>query len=1305
MEKFIPTTRRTPIDFDPFQGPRIVATAPTTEPQREVWTASLIDPEASCSYNESVSLHLQGTLDTHRLQQAIDALVLRHEGLRTVFNASGTRSIILADLHVPLEITDLSALEQAARVERQQAVARSAMTTPFDLAHGPLWRVLLFRHDATTHVLRIVGHHIVCDGWSMSILIGDLSILYSALLTGTTAPLPEADPYSRYAQAINTFYRSAENRAVVDHWKELFKAPLPQLDLPTDRPRPREKTWRADRIDIELPTELVAGLRGVGMRYGSSFVTTLLSVYEVLLARITGQRDIVVGLPAAGQSDMGMHHLVGHCVSLLPLRSKLDDGLPFNQHLDQRRKGVLDAFDHQRFTFSTLLREMNVPRIPGRAPLVPVVFNLDVEMADRVRFEGITHSFKSDPRAFEQFEMAMNASSSGDRLVLEWSYNTDLFDASTIRGWMEQLQGIITAVIADPTKPIGDLIDPDLEKAPYPPASWAGKDVTIAGSRTVALDFDDAARRHPHNKAVVYGERQLTYAELHKLVEARAAHLIGLGLQPGGPVALFAAPGPELIIGLLAVVRAGGVFIPIDKDLPAERIQYLLEDAGAQFVLTQRPLAGMLPEGSPPTILLDEAPPTGSAPAFQGTCEDPVYIIYTSGSTGQPKGTVVPHRGVLRTVHDQRFMAFGPELVFLYHLSISFDACQIAIMGALLNGGTLVIPAQEQPTLPDLARTITMHGVNSMATAGGYFKLLIDEHPESLRGMRHLMTGGDAISVPHVRKAFALLGPGVIINAYGPTENSMLCTAHTVMEEPATDRPLPIGTAINGATLHVLNEAGRPVRIGERGELHTGGAGVAIGYWNRPDLTAERFIPDPSPDRPGARLYRTGDMVRWSTDGQLQFIGRADDQVKVRGYRVEPGEIENALNDLALIKDRAVLAHPDGTGEHRLALYVVPANVGSHGLEQAIRQHLGERLPAYMVPEDIMLLETIPYTANGKADRKRLPRPERAAHSNKEGPVAPRNPTEQLLHDIWSELLDRSGIGVHDNFFELGGHSLLGIQMFARFERRTGTNIAIKTLFRAPTIAQLAAEITGGPVHQEWTNLSAIQPDGDRLPFFCVHGDEGNIFIPKYIGQDQPFYGFFHQGEDGLPIQYRRVEDIARHFIREMKEARPHGPYLLGGYSFGGIVAFEMACQLAAAGEDVPVLTLFDTYAPAESVINSREDEKLHEPMKRFLMRRMVKYYRDKGQPLPGKFRHFHIIDTYGEATAAYRPGIFPGRISLIRTRQSPGAPDMGWHGLAREGVEIRHVAGDHFSMIKEPHVKELALALREVIDKVGVTV
>lgn len=1306
MEQFFKETRLVAVDHDPFAGTPIQLTAPTTEPQREVWAASQVGEEASCSYNESISLDLDGPLDPGILRASIASVVQRHESLRAVFDSTGTRMVVQQEMPVELEIHDLASLQEEARNKQMEEIGMDLMATSFDLAHGPLIRFILFRLGSAKNVLRIVAHHIACDGWSMSILIGDLSKAYAAGGSLEHAGLPEAVSASLYAQELNAFYRSDANKEVKAYWKELFTPPIPVLDLPVDHGRPLEKTWNAKRIDIALDPAITEGLKKLGTRFGSSFVTTLLSVYEVLLARITGQRDIVVGMPAAGQSDMGMEELVGHCVALLPLRSVIDEDLPFSTYLQQRKKSLLDAFDHQRFTFSTLLHELNIPRDPGRVPLVPVIFNLDMEMDDRVNFPGLVHHLRSEPRTYEQFELAMNASSSKGRLTLEWSFNTDLFKEDTVRGWMRELEQMARHIIADPSTIIDDLLHEGRQLAELPHREWTGTASATPQELTIPAAFDRIAKMHPDHKALVQGNASLTYGELRDQVDALAAELIDRGVRPGMAVAVCAAPSFDLITALLAVVRAGGAFLPIDHSYPKARLDYLLSDSGASILLTTKSLSNMFGDFRGTLVAID-GERTGSIvrrPGFAGTTDDPAYIIYTSGSTGEPKGTVVPHRGVMRIVKDQPFVEFGPGLTTLFHLSISFDACQLTVMGTLLTGGTMVLPASEKPALSDFVNAIRNQGVNCLFSASGYFKLLVDEHLEDLKRLRYFITGGDAISVPHVRKALRTLGPGVVINVYGPTEATILATAYPVVDESWAGGSIPIGKPIGNTLLHVLDAKGRPVRVGQTGELYIGGSGVALGYLNRPEQTAKHFLPDPFSKIPGAMMYRTGDMVLWNEEGELEFTGRTDDQVKVRGFRVELGEVEAALNNLATVKDKVVVALPSSNGEKRLVLYTVPADPAvvaddetsapgtNAAFRQAVEEHLAQALPEHMRPSDIVVIRSMPLNSSGKPDKKRLPEPPRSQAHMLTKHVSPRNEMETALARIWCKLLNLEQVSIHDNFFEIGGQSLIGIQMLAHVERELGQKLPVKALFQSPTIAKLAAMMNHGPATGlNLKNLSAIQPKGERAPFFCVHGDEANVFIPRYLGEGQPFYGFFHQGEDGLPVTYKTTKGIAEHYIRELRQVRPRGPYFLGGYSFGGIVAFEMACQLVAQGESVPLVALFDTYSPEENVEMIRIEQKIHEPLKRVIMRKLVKFYHDRKKPLPGKLRHFYIIDTYGTSIEQYRPGVFPGRLTLIRTKTSPGTQDMGWGKLAKEGVEIRYTDGDHYSIVKEPFVRQLA--------------
>ncbi|MBP8823678.1 MAG: amino acid adenylation domain-containing protein [Flavobacteriales bacterium] len=1311
MESFIPEVKQVPVDHDPFSGPAILRTMPTTEAQMEVFAASEMGHDANCAYVESVSLILTGTMDRPALEQALTDLVARHESLRSVISANGMRMVVLERMDLAFAFHDLGGLDQPARDIRLAELAEQDMRKAFNLGTGPMFRAMLIRTTPDEHILRMSGHHAVLDGWSLGILMAEASVLYSAHAARTEPLLPPAVPFSAYVLATLDFQRSSAHAPVEQYWTELFKGPIPRLDLPTDRVRPARKTFNGHRLDLPLDPDLVHGLRGVATRNGASFVTTLLSAFEVLLAKLTGSTDIVTGLPAAGQSDLAMKHLVGHCVNLLALRSTVDEDLSFDAYLKQRRSQVLDAFDHQKYTFGTLVQKLKVPREPGRIPLVPVVFNIDMNMDDGVAFAGLAHRFISNPRHYENFELFLNATGQGDSLILEWSYNTDLFDAATIFDWMWQLNGVISRIIADGARPIKLLTQ---EAAPangslLPAAEWHGTTTSIPRAHGMDALFDEVAATYSERTAIQAGEESWTYGRLHRRMLSLAAALLAAGVKPGDPVGLCTERCPDMAAAMLAILRCGAAFVPFDPSYPADRLAYMLADTAVRVLITQRPLAAALPRHRANLLILEDTPDTPAAnlPPL-GTPEGAAYIMYTSGSTGRPKGVVVPHRAVIRLVRGQNFLPFGPDLTFLQLSNISFDASTLELWGALLNGATLVLQPQQKPTLQEIIDTIGQHKVTTAWFTAGLFNLLVDEHLERMRGLKHILTGGDVLSVPHVRRALRALGPGVLINGYGPTENTTFTCCHAINEEHDLQVRVPIGKPIANTTVHLLDDRMQAVAVGEKGELYTGGDGVALGYWNQPGLTSMQFVDDPFSNTPGARLYRTGDLARWLPNGTIDFLGRADGQVKVRGFRVELGEIESAISQVTAVKDRVVAARNDQPGEKQLVAYLVPVDAAGlseeveaqEALIRIVRDHLRTALPDHMVPTAFVILPELPLTANGKVDKRALPMPEHRAQVMHTRHVQPRNAKEELLAKLWAEALGVPTVGVHDNFFDLGGHSLIGIQLLARVEERFGKRLPLNSLFQAPTVAALAKLVHGKEGPAGLKNLAALQPEGSRMPFFCVHGDEANHHIMRHLGKDQPYYAFFHQGEQGAPFEHHGVEGIARHYANELLSVQPEGPFLLGGYSFGGIVAYEMAQQLTAAGHEVPLLALFDMPAPDIFVKNMKLEEKLHEPIKRVVMRNLVERALAKGRIRSHRLQHFHIIDNYNRAIMDYRPKPYNGPVTVFKAAGTQGTDDMGWADLVTGHLDVHVLPGDHYSLIKDPEVALLVRELSRCIDR-----
>lgn len=1316
MEKFIQETTFKPVEFDPFQGPTIVRTAPSTEAQREVWVVSQMGKEASSAYIESVSLELksdsaESAVDAELMEATIRRLVERHEGLRSVLSADGMRVIVLEDVNVPFTFTDLANSSADEQKKQLKAIADSDMSAAFDLLNGPLFRVQLIRTSDTSHLLRLSGHHVIVDGWSLGIIMADVSSIYSALKAGREPALSEAFRFSDYAIAQIDFAKSPEHTQVERYWLDLFAGSIPRVDLPTDRPRPKVKHYSGNRLDLAMDAALVQRLRETATRNGASFVTTLLTSFELLIHKLTGDRDLVVGLPAAGQSDYDMKELVGHCVNLLALRSHVDEEMPFSEHLKNRRTGVLDAFDNQKYTFGTLVRKLNVPREPGRIPLCPVVFNVDMNMDDGVAFTDIKHRFISNPRSAEHFELFLNATGNDDGMILEWSYDTALFDEATIRGWMDEFRSLIARINVNANLPIGTLLgDEDLAtEAILPPAEWNGIHSDIPRDKGMDGLFDEVVGSHGSSTALVMASGELSYDQLHARVLCFSGALQAAGVKPGDPVGLCTDRSPDMVAAMLAILRCGAAFVPFDPSYPMERLEFMFRDTDVSVLVTEGHLLDGLPKHSAKTLLLEEI--ANASPSTQpplGKPDSAAYIMYTSGSTGEPKGVVVPHRAVTRLVRDQNYLPFGPDLTFLQLSNISFDASTLELWGALLNGAKLVLQPQQKPTLQEIISTIREQKVTTVWFTAGLFNLLVDEHVEGLRGLKHILTGGDVLSAPHVKRALRVVGPGVLINGYGPTENTTFTCCYAIDDEQALKARVPIGKPIANTTIYILDEAMHPVAIGGKGELYTGGAGVALGYWRKPELTAEQFVDDPFSKTAGAKLYRTGDFVRWLPDGTIDFLGRGDGQVKVRGFRVELGEIENAISELSEVKDSVVIVRSDLPGEKQLVAYVVPRELSQMAedvaeqevLIHSVREHLRNVLPGHMVPTAFVILPELPLTANGKVDKRALPLPLHRVQTMEVKHVGPRNAKEQLLAELWSELLNVPGIGIHDNFFDMGGHSLIGIQLLARIGERFGKSLPLNSLFQAPTIASFAKLLQSENEVTGLKNLAALQSAGDRIPFFCVHGDEANHHIMRYLGKDQPYYAFFHQGEDGAQFQYKTVEEIATHYVNELTAVQPEGPYLIGGYSFGGVVAYEMAGQLRAAGHEVPLLAMFDMYAPKHFIRTMSASNKFYEPLKRIVMRWLTDRELAKGNIRSHNLRHFNIIDNYHQAILNYDPKPYDGPVTVFKADRSPGPDDMGWSSLVSGPLDIRVVPGDHYSLIKDPEVMHLVKELSASIDR-----
>jgi amino acid adenylation domain-containing protein len=1050
-----PTTPPIAVDFDPFAGGEVLRTAAATEAQREIWASVQMGDRANCAYNESQSLRLQGELNIPALDRALQTLVQRHEALRTTFSPDGSALCILNHTTLALPLIDLTEYQPEQQIQDLQRLRHQAVTTPFNLEQGPLFLAQLIRLQPTEHILILTGHHIVVDGWSWGVMMPELGQFYSAACAGETVELDEADPFSDYAALLIAEAESEETQATEAYWLQQFADQIPVLDFPTDRARPPQRTFDSAREDYVLSAELVSRLKQLGTEFGCSFMTTVLSGFEVFLHRLTGQSDLVVGVPTAGQAAAGQYHLVGHAVNLLPLRSRVDAQQSFADYLQVRRSQVLDAYDHQQFTFGHLVQKLALPRDPSRIPLVPIVFNIDQGLdVDKLPFTGLTVEFSTNPRAAENFELFINATELHGVVTLECQYNTNLFGAETIRRRMAEFETLLNGIIANPDEPIAFLpLLPEAEQRLL--NQWNQTQAEIPNLLLHQL-VEAQAQCNPEAIALqfdpIYSDVALTYRELDEKANQLAHYLQQLGLQPDTLVGIYIERSLDMMVAVLGILKAGGAYVPLDPAYPSDRLAYMVQDAQLSLIVTQTSLVESLPESAAKIVDLDRdqvaiAQQSTTVPVTSTTPEQRAYIIYTSGSTGKPKGVEIQHRSVVNLLWAMRQQVDMSDVV-LSVTTLSFDIAVSELFLPLMVGAKLVIASRAVAMDSRLLmQTMEQAGVTFMQPTPATWRSLLASCWQGNPNIKMVSTGE---ALPR-DLANQLLPKGKsLLNLYGPTETTIWATACPV----ELDTLITIGHPLANTEAYILDAQLQPVPIGVPGELHIGGAGVAKGYLNRPELTAEKFIPHPFAAT--ERLYKTGDLARFLPEGQIECLGRIDNQIKLRGYRIELGEIESVLSLHPAVKAAAVVLQELVQGEPSLVGYVATDQVDVTSLTTELRQYLKQHLPDFMVPSRLITLADLPLTPNGKIDRQALPKPDQLAAAPY---IAPRTALEQQIAEIWAEVLKLPQVSIEDSFFELGGYSLLGIQAIARICRSLQVELSLPTLFEYPTIAELAAQV------------------------------------------------------------------------------------------------------------------------------------------------------------------------------------------------------------------------------------------------------
>ncbi|PHM22405.1 non-ribosomal peptide synthetase [Xenorhabdus ehlersii] len=1115
---------------------------PLSFAQQRLWFISQLDPAASQAYHLPVTLRLTGQLDCQALKTSLDRLIARHESLRTRFvliEGQPCQHIDPADIGFALSCHDLRPLDPALRTQRVAELADIEAQAAFDFAQGPLIRGQLLQLADDEHVLLLTLHHIITDGWSVGVLVQELGTFYRTALDGHHGdPLPPLPiQYADYAVWQQEQLQGTAFTAQRDFWcAQLADAPA-LLTLPTDRPRPAVQTYAGNRVPVHVDADLLASLKVLGQRHNTTLFMTVLSAWSLVLARLSGQDEIVIGIPVANRPQHELEGLIGFFVNTLALRVTFHDGFNVADLLAQVRERALAAYAHQDLPFEQVVEALQPERSLSYNPLFQVMLALNNTPTQALALPGLQLMTIAQDHRNAHFDLTLSLSETETDLIGELEYATDLFDTATVERMVGYLTHVLTAMVTDETQRITTL--------PMLPASERQQllvdfNATQADFPQDALIhqlFEAQAAQHPDTLAVVYEDQLLSYGELNQRANQLAHYLITLGVHQDDRVAICAERSLDTIVGLLGILKAGGAYVPLDPAYPAERLAYMLEDATPVILLTQTAQFDRLYDSVPatvPVIVLDaqktllEIQPTHNprAHSLGLTSRHLAYVIYTSGSTSQPKGVMVEHRSVNRLVINSAYADIGTHDCVAHCANIAFDASTWEIWSALLNGARLhVVPQSVLLNPTHFCNTLIKGGVTALWLTVGLFNEYLDSLRPLFGQLRYLLTGGDVLDPRKIQQVkLTESQPAHLINGYGPTETTTFATTYEITSPIDVTRSIPVGCPIANTRIYILDAQGQPVPVGVAGEIYIGGIGVARGYLNRPELTTERFLADPFALEPDARMYKTGDLARWLPDGNIEYLGRNDFQVKLRGFRIELGEIEIQLRQCHGVREAVVLAREDEPGQKRLVAYLLP-QTGIELVPSDLRHQLSQYLTEYMLPSAFVILDAFPLTPNGKLDRQALPAPDLSAVVTRSY-AAPVGEREIALVQIWQKLLGLKQISRHDHFFELGGHSLMIVSLIEEL-RSIGWKLEVRSVFASPVLADMAQAIQYGdstfvvPPNLIPEGCTAITPD--MLPLVSLSQSEIDAIVDTVSGGTSNIQDIYPLAplQEGILFHYR----------------------------------------------------------------------------------------------------------------------------------------------------------------------------------------
>ncbi|MFS0655874.1 amino acid adenylation domain-containing protein [Bacillus sp. 179-C3.3 HS] len=1308
--------------------------------QQRIWFLSTL--EKSHHYNILGAWKLTGSLHIKALTKAIGLLTKRHEALRATFQSIGGKPVqlIREDLPPSVTVANFSLFNEKTRARRLEQLIQQEANRIYDLERGPLAQWTIVDMGKDEYYLLCAQHHIISDAWSLSLLIQELEVVYEDLIAERVPQLPAL-------QIEWTDYIHWQNEQLQHHqedqayWLDVLQGELPILELPFDRPRPPIQTFNGATEQIVLDERLVRRLQALSKQQGTTLFMTMLSAYYVLLHKLSGQTDMIVGSPIAGRDVEQSEKLVGMFVNTLALRQDVSKSDTFADLLANVKDMTLSAFEHQHYPFDKLVDDLSIDRELSRSPIFQVAMGYVTNALD-VHLKGVTSESVMVNHTVSKFDLTLHLFEQEDQLSIHVEYNTDLFDQETIHRYMNYYLHLLDGMTTEPHQTFADfclmdeveqnemLIGKNQTDTPYP-------------KQTLQELFEEQVQQNPHRIALSYVEEHMTYQTLNEEATKLAAYLQSKGIGPGSLVPMLFDRSIEMIVSVIGIIKSGAAYVPMSPDYPDARLRLIVRDTKSDVILTQSHLADRL-EGLASTIIeMDKSlPETDMVYQKEKSIIDEqqlAYVNYTSGSTGTPKGVMLPHAGVIRLVKETNYIELGSEDKMLQLSNYAFDAFTFELWGMLLNGGQLIlIPKYAALNMDELMRLIQVHQVTANCLPTALFNRLIEHDPTSVAGYRTLLVGGEAMSSVHARKALPHMN-GVLINAYGPTENTTLATTHQVTHVPEDARSVPIGIPVANSTVVILDEYLKPVPVGVKGEIYIGGAGLAKGYLNDPERTQERFIDNPFKALKGEKLYRSGDLGKWRSDGSIEYLGRKDHLVKIRGYRIECGEIETALLKHPQVKECTVIAKTYGSSK-RLAAYVV---TDGEKPVPSFKAFLQESLPSYMIPSYFITLDAIPVTTNGKVDQKALPEPTEMVSSDRQDDK-PTTENEQRIVTAFQEVLGVKQVGIHDSFFDLGGDSIMSIQVVAKLKEQ-GLRVDPKWIFMHADPAQLAAYIDTLPEVGERKErepkdyvieLKKGDPAEPRIFFAPPAGGTvmGYIDVAKLMTHQGAVYALQSPGlyEDEEP-QFLHYTELVTIFIEAIETFYRPGIDFLAGHSMGGHLAYGMNQRLCHAGKAPKGLIILDTVP----VLRDEADQALHADMNEeevkmlALVLGMGNLVGIQPEALQGlsfqevkqkilkkaekdevvhQFMNDHYLDKYLQMqthntimSQAIELEKEPFSVPFYIVKSSDHALDFqekftDWEAYTREACTYYQIKGDHVTMMKRPQADELAHILQHIV-------